>query len=188
MQDFPISISIYGSVCNEKRKEMKITFYLITMFVFLHAPGFCQADCKGEPIKVTLCELAENPDQYIGKRVQVRAFVIGSDEIWLRDAQTCTCYMGIIAVLTDDTKPRPDFVTKKDESFKKFIDDLNRGMNVLATFEGRFEAVYTFQDKQQIWINGSKNKKKGFGKKGEYGGRIILHRISDVLSRPVPRL
>lgn len=168
---------------------MKIIFYLyILTLILFHIPGFCQAEGKSEFIKTTLCELAEKPDQYIGKMVQVRAFVIGSDEIWLRDAQTCTCYMGIIAVLTDDTKPRPDFVTKKDESFKKFIDDLNRGMNVLATFEGRFEAVYTFQDKQQIWINGSKNKKKGFGKKGEYGGRIILHRISDVLSRPVPRL
>ena len=166
---------------------MKVAFYLLVL-VFCQRPYYCQADENRAPIKVTLCELAEKPDLYIGKMVQVKASVAGSNELWLRDIQTCSCYMRIIAVLTDNVKPRPDFETLKDENFKKFFEDLNKRMNVLATFEGQFEAVYTWQNKEQIWINGSKKKQKGFGKKGEYGGRIILHRVSDLLSRPIPRL
>jgi hypothetical protein len=191
MQDFSISISIHKSVCNEKRTKMKITFYLyILMLILFRTPGFCQDDGKSEPIKVTLCELAEKPDQYIGKMVQVRASVMGND-LWIEDFEaksTCSSWMGIVVVLTNDIRPKPDFDTLIDENLKKFFDDFHKGMDVSVNFEGQFEAVYTWRDKKQIWINESKNKKKGFGKKGDYGGRIILHRISDVLSRPIPSL
>ena len=147
--------------------------------------------CEYQPVttKTTLCDLAEHPDQYIGKMVEVRASVIGN-ELWIEDFErkpTCSSWMGVIVVLPDQLKPRPDFDVVKNESFNQLFDGLRKGRKVQATFEGRFEAVYTWTNQKQIWIGEGKEKSKGFGKKGQYGGRIALHRVSDVLARSVPR-
>src|SRR5579872_2762111 len=83
--------------------------------------------------------------------------------------------------------PKPDFDVVRDESFNQLFDGLRKGMNVQATFEGRFEAVYSWQNHKQIWIGGTEGKSKGFAKKHQYGGRIVLRRVSDVLARRVPR-
>jgi hypothetical protein len=170
---------------------MKITvqFCLLTL-VIAQALGFCQAERDNMPIKATLCELAKNPEQYIGKMVEVKASVAGND-LWIDDFEnksTCGCWMGVIVVLTEKTKPNPDFDTVKDESFKRLFEDLRAGMDVQATFEGRFEAIYTWQNQKQICLSNAGKQQKGFGNKGQYGGRIILHRVSDIVSRRRPRL
>jgi hypothetical protein len=170
---------------------MKIAFQCcLIILVFVQALGFCQAERDRMSIKVTLCELAKNPELYIGKMVEAKASVAGND-LWIDDFEkksTCSNWMGVIVVLTENTKPKPDFDTLKDESLKKLFEDLRAGMNVQAIFEGRFEAVYAWQNQKQIWINGAGKKQKGFGKKEQYGGRIILYRVSDIVSRRRPRL
>ena len=93
--------------------------------------------------------------------------------------------MGVIVTLPDQIKPRPDFDVIRDLSFSEFFDNLRRGMNVQATFEGRFEAVFTSRNRTRILVQGQKQS-RGFGKDGQYGGRITLRRISDVLARPKP--
>ncbi len=58
-------------------------------------------------------------------------------------------------------------------------------MKVQATFEGRFDAVYTRRNQKRVWVADGGDKSKGFGKKGQYGGRIVLHRVSEILARPL---
>jgi hypothetical protein len=147
--------------------------------------------CEDESVatKTTLCELAQHPEQYVGKMVEVRASVAGND-LWIDDFEqkpACPSWMGVVVVLPDQVKPKADFDVVRDDSFNRLFAELRKGMNVQATFEGRFEAVYTWSNQKQIWIGQGKEKPKGFGKKGRYGGRIVLHRVSDILARPVPR-
>lgn len=148
-----------------------------------------QAENQPATMKATLCDLAQHPEQYIGKMVEVRASVAGND-LWIDDFEqkpACPSWMGVIVVLPEQVKPRVDFEVVRDDSFSQFFDDLRKGMNVQATFEGRFEALYIWRNQKQIWIGESREKSKGFGKKGQYGGRIVLHRVSDILARRVPR-
>ncbi len=75
----------------------------------------------------------------------------------------------------------------RDKAFDRLFDALHDGTNVQATFSGRFEAVYTWKNQKQVWIGDSQIRRKGFGKKGQYGGRIVLFSVSNILARPVPR-
>lgn len=158
--------------------------------LFLH-DMLSAAQLKSEPapVKATLCELAQHPEQYIGKMVEVRASVAGND-LWIDDFEqkpACPSWMGVIVVLPEQVKPSADFDAVRDDSFTQFFDDLHKGMNVQATFEGRFEAVRSWRNQKQIWVGEAREKSKGFGKKGQYGGRIVLLRVSDILARHVPR-
>jgi hypothetical protein len=146
---------------------------------------------ENEPaaVKATFCDLAQHPEQYMGKMVEVRASVAGND-LWIDDfAQkpACPSWMGVILVLPERVMPKPDFDVVRNDPFSQLFDDLRKRMNVQATLEGRFEAVYTWTNHKQVWIGEGREKSKRFGKKGQYGGRIVLRRVSDILARPVPR-
>ncbi len=148
-----------------------------------------QAHSERVAIDATLCDLAEHPEQYIGKMVRVRASAMGTG-LWIEDFEektTCLSYISVVVVLPEQLKPRADFDVIRDENFNQLFDDLRRGMNVQATFEGGFDAIYTWKNQKRVWIAEGAEKSKGFGKKGEYGGRIVLHRVSDILARPLPR-
>ena len=141
-------------------------------------------------IKTTLCELAQDPAAFNGKMVRIRASAMGwtIKDLWIDDfAQkpACTAWMGVVLVLPEQVKPKPEFDTVRDASFQQFFDDV-RSMKVEAAFEGRFEGVYTWKQQRRVWIVSTQDQ-KGFGKKGRYGGRIVLHRISDVVAHYIPR-
>jgi hypothetical protein len=168
-----------------------ITASRVCCLLLVISPLVCRGQVENEPVavKATLCDLAQHPEQYIGKMVEVRASVAGND-LWIDDFEqkpACPSWMGVILMLPEQMKPKVDFEVVRDEPFNQLFVDLRKGMNVLATFEGRFEAVYTWRNQKQIWIGEGKEKSKGFGKKGQRGGRIVLHRVSDILARPVPR-
>jgi len=93
--------------------------------------------------------------------------------------------MGVIVALPEQPWPKPEFDLVRDASFQQFCEDI-RTMNVQAIFEGRFEAIYTWKEQTRIWLASARGK-KGFGNKGQYGGRIVLHRVSDVVAHYVPR-
>jgi hypothetical protein len=135
--------------------------------------------------KTTLCELAQFPNQYTGKMVEVRANVSGS-ELWITDLKECPSFMGVILVMSYQVKPRPSFETMRDDMFNRVFEELGKGKWVVATFEGRFDGVYTWKNQKQIWISEGKEKFTGFGRNGLAGGRIILRRISDILALPLP--
>ena len=77
--------------------------------------------------------------------------------------------------LPEDVTPQPGFQLVRDGSFWQFCDQI-RMMNVQATFEGRFEAFYTWKQQERVWITSAQGK-KGFGNKGRHGGRIVLYRV-----------
>ena len=45
-------------------------------------------------------------------------------------------------------------------SYNQLFDSLRKGMDVQATFEGRFEAVYSWQNHKQIWIAGARENQR----------------------------
>jgi hypothetical protein len=151
---------------------------------------FAQSPNETLPAKTSLCQLAQNPEAFNGKMVQVRASAMGVaiKDLWIDDFEqkpACSAWMGVIVVLPEQIRPHSGFDVVRDASFHEFCDKI-RTMNVHATFEGRFEAVYTWKDHKRIWIASAKGQ-RGFGRKGRYGGRIVLSRVSDVVAHYFPR-
>lgn len=137
--------------------------------------------------KLSLCDLAQHPEQYNGKLVEIHASVTGTD-LSIDDFEqnpACASWIGVLIVLPGQVTPKPTFDVIRDAAFNRLFAALHNGMNVQATFSGQFDAVYTWKNHKQVWIGG--REARGFGKNGKYGGRIVLHRISEVLARPVPR-
>jgi hypothetical protein len=152
----------------------------------LRSGGMAQdSKVQDAAISASLCELSSYPDQYNGRVISVRASVAGNPMSIDDFTEKCSSWMWVIVSLPDTLKPLPDIRLVRDRSLQELFDSLHGGMNVQATFEGRFEAAFTWHDKMRVAVAGSPY--RGFGKKYQYGGRLILHRVSDVLARPVPR-
>ena len=149
---------------------------------------FCLGQGGAQPIEATLCDLYQHPEQYTGKMVKVRGTVAGND-LWI-DAFTetaCPTWMRVIVVFPDRIKTAPSFDLIRDKSFKEFEDACNhpRPIHIDATFEGRFDAAFVWRDHKRIRVG--QDAEKGYGKKHEYDGRIVLHQVSDVMAKPLPR-
>jgi hypothetical protein len=116
--------------------------------------------------------------------VKVRGTVAGND-LWIDSftEKACPAFMRVIVVFPNRVRPAPGFDLIKDESFKEFEDALYhpRPIHIEATFEGRFESVVTVQDGKRIRAG------KGYGKKHDYDGQIVLQRVFDVVAKPLPR-
>lgn len=135
-----------------------------------------RAQQDSAPVSASLCDLYQNPESYTGKTVAVRGTVAGND-LWIDDFETtCKAWFKVIVMLPDGAKSQQQLHTVRDDSFKSFFDGLRKGMNVQATFEGRFEAGSA---------GGAKG--HGFGRKHDARAQIVLLRVSDVVARPVPR-
>jgi hypothetical protein len=67
--------------------------------------GRGHADHRSSPIKATLCELAEHPEQYVGKMVAVHASEMGKD-FWIEDFANkfCSAWTQVIVVYPDQIK------------------------------------------------------------------------------------
>ena len=149
--------------------------------------SFCWGQERASPVDVTLCDLYQHPELYVGKMVKVRGTVAGSD--WRLDAFTekpCPTYMRLIVVLPDHVKPAPGFDLVRDKSFKEFEYAFYRQLRPIhleLTFEGRFDAGFVWRDHERIKVG--QGAEKGYGKKYQYDGRIVLHKVSDVQATPV---
>jgi hypothetical protein len=154
-------------------------FYTLTLFLVCSLGaelGSARAQQDAGPANTSLCDLYKDPTRYTGKTVTVRGSVTGNDLLIDDFEKTCSSWSKVIVVLPEDAKPPQQLQVVKDESFKVFFDDLRKGMNVQATFEGRFEAT-----------SAGGIKGYGFGRKHDARAQIVLLRVSDVVSRPVPR-
>jgi len=134
--------------------------------------------------EVTMCDLYRNPDQYAGKMVKVRGTIAGND-MWI-DAFTtepCSAWMSIVVVFPEQARPAPAFDLLRDDSFQEFEGAMyqRRLIHIEATFEGRFDSIVTVQDGKRTKAGA------GYGKKHEHDARTVLHRVSDVMARPLPR-
>lgn len=141
---------------------------------------------QSQPFKVTFCELYQEPQKYAGKMVEVRAAVSGYRNPTLDEAAyhpPCTSYMSIRLEFPENVKPKPGFDLQRDQSFQEFEVSWRRGMRVTATFEGRFDPVFTWKNHKRIRVGEG----KGFGSKHSDDGRIVLHRVSDVKALQLPQ-
>jgi hypothetical protein len=152
---------------------------------------FCCGQNASKPVEATLCDLYQHPEQYAGKMIKVRGGSVGelSIEDLLHDSQSkpCPTYMRIIVVFPDQVKPAPDFQLVQDESYKKLVEALHYPgpIHIDATYEGRLDAAFAWRDHKRIRVGQYAG--KGYGKKNEYDGRIVLHQVSDVWAKPLPR-
>jgi hypothetical protein len=161
-----------------------ITSWLFASAFLLSLSVFSWAQASTQPIETTLCDLYQHPDQYAGKMVRVRGKIAGND-MWI-DAFTekpCSSWMSIVLAFPDHVRPTPNFDLIKDDSFTKFEDAMyhSRPIHIEATFEGRFDSAITVENGKRIETG------KGYGKKHQHNGRIVLHRVSDVVARSLGR-
>ena len=159
--------------------------------VFLLAGcGLCRGQEAAKPVEVALCDLYQHPEQYAGKVVKVRGGSVGDLRIedLLHDSQPkpCPAYMRVIVEFPNQAKPAPNFQLVRDESYRKLQDALHHPgpIHIDATYEGRFDAAFMWRDRKRVSLG--LDNEKGYGKKHEYDGRIVLHRVSDVWAKPLP--
>jgi len=165
---------------------MKMSSYLcVLLLAFYSARGPGHTEEQAASLKVTLCDLAEHPEQYAGKMVAVHASEMGRD-FWIEDFtnKSCAAWTQVVVVYPNQIKPAPGFDLVRDDTFKKFFEEVGKGKNVEATYEGRFDVAYVWRDHKRISIG----TEKGFGRKGKYGARIVLRSISQVVARPRARM
>jgi hypothetical protein len=154
--------------------------------------GFCWGQDDAKPVEATLCDLYQHPEQYAGKMIKVRGGSVG--ELRIEDilhdshAERCPTYTRIVVVFPDQVKPAPGFEQVRDESYKKLEKALHYAgpIHIDATYEGRFDAAFAWRDHKRIRVGQYAG--KGYGKKHEYDGRIVLHQVSDVWAKPLPRM
>ena len=152
------------------------------------------ASCYGQhatnSAEITLCDLYQRPELYAGKTIKVRGGSVSSLalENLLHDSQpvTCSAYMRIVVVLPDEVKPVPDFQLIRDDSYRKLQEALHGPgpIRIDATYEGRFDAAFTWRNGKRVRVGQYDG--EGFGNKRQYDGWIVLQRVSDVWSYPLP--
>jgi hypothetical protein len=91
--------------------------------------------------------------------------------------------MSIVVIFPGQIKPPPNFDLVKDDAFSKLEDATyhSRPIRIEATFEGRFESVVSVRNGKRVTVG------KGYGNKHQYDGRIVLHRVSDIVALPLGR-
>jgi hypothetical protein len=162
---------------------------VVSCILFPTGWAVCWGQNSVNPVQVSLCDLYEHPEQYAGKMVKVR----GSGGLRVEDAlhdshtEPCAAYMRIIVVFPDHVKPAPGFQLVQDDSYKQLSKALRSPgpIHIDATYEGRFDPLFVWRDHKRIRV--SQNDEKGYGKKHEYDGRIVLHQVFDVWAKPLPR-
>ncbi len=145
-----------------------------------------QMNTQVSPPKVTMCELYEHPEQYAGKIVEVRANVSGKylalDDF--SNQKSCSAYMRIHLELPQETTPATSFELVRGDAYNELLEKLHRGMNVIATFEGRFDPLFVWRDQKRVRVGAGTG--KGYGRSLRYDGRIVIRKVSDLLARAVP--
>lgn len=105
---------------------------------------------------------------------------MAGNDMWIDTftGKPCPSWMSIIVVLPNQVKPAPDFNLVKDDSFNKFEEAMyhSRPIHIEATFEGRFDSAVTIENGKRIETG------KGYGTKHQHNGRIVLHRVSEVMT------
>ena len=159
--------------------------------VLLIVCGLCWAQDTVKPIETTLCQLYQDSEQYAGKIIKVRAGSVSDLHIenTLHDspAERCPAYMRIVVVFPEQVTPAPGFKLIRDESYRKLEEALHSPgpIHIDATYEGRFDAAFVWRDQKRISVG--QNQIKGYGSKHQYDGRIVLHQVSDVWTKRLPK-
>ncbi|MBZ5552406.1 MAG: hypothetical protein LAO21_06775 [Acidobacteriia bacterium] len=199
---------VYGFVCGSARQELRANqlftahiaqnamyappnqmtrrWNICALLLLMMTSGLVQAQTRSGPLKVTFCDLYQQPDKYAGKIIEIHAAVYGYRDPTLEEAaapEPCLSYMTIGLEFPQNVKPKPDFDVERDESFQKFKESWEKGMRVITIFESRFDPVFTWRDHKRVRVGEG----QGFGKKHSQDGRLVLCKVSDVKALYVPR-
>lgn len=126
-------------------------------------------------------------DGCVGKMVEVRATIVGYRDPTVElpsfsRQEPCFAYLNIALEFPQNVSPRPPFV-ERDASFRKYEEALQKPMPVEATLQARFDAVFVWKDRKRVRIAEG----QGFGRKHAADARLVLQRMSDVITRNIPR-
>lgn len=162
----------------------------ISIFLFLGS-AVAQPPDATNPIPVTVCQLFEHPEHYIGKMIKVRGASVGA-RIWLSnaisDGSVCSAWLDVVVLFPAQVSLTSDLDVVRDESLKKLEGAINsRGMHIEATYEGRFEFLYEIRGGKRVNLTTGKQERKRVGRMSFYDARIVLHKVSDVVAFPLPR-
>jgi len=122
-------------------------------------------------------------DGCVGKMVEVRATIVGYRDPTVElpsfsRQEPCFAYLNIALEFPQNVSPRPPFV-ERDASFRKYEEALQKPMRVEATLQARFDAVFVWKDRKRVRIAEG----QGFGRKHAADARLVLQRMSDVITR-----
>jgi hypothetical protein len=140
----------------------------VPKFVALALLLFCVVEVCSQTnesfARVTICELADHPEKFVGQTVVVRGWVARGKHLTLLDSEIPSgCRNDILALLLpEEVKPRPDFRIEKNEAFDRFQAALKERTHVEGSFQGRFD----------------------FTKGRKTAMRLILERVSELVVTP----
>lgn len=167
---------------------IRVTYAVVLL---LACCRLCLGQDTPKSLEATLCDLYQHPEQYAGKMIKVRGGSVSDLRIGniLHDShpEPCPAYMRLVVVFPDQVQPAPAFQLVRDESYKKLEEALNStgAVHIDATYEGRFDAAFLWRDHKRIKVGQAGV--KGYGKKHEYDGRLVLRKVSDVWTKPLPQ-
>src|SRR5579859_4609401 len=162
------------------------------MMLLVQGKCLCAVTQSGRP-KVTVCEVAKNPDQFDNQIVELKATLAGSFEISaVRDPDHEDCgslwfrYPGsgpeasvsINAMVP--IQPRPEVVLRKDDAFRRFQTLVDARMyprrrNIGCTDCGRYEVTATMTGLVEFAGTG-----RGFGHMNGFPVQFVLQSIVSV--------
>ena len=167
-------------------------YVLCALFTLALSYAFSGAQTRNDEaaLKVRLCDLYEEPQAYAGKLISVRATIVGRDDPTLEEQafskqEPCSgvVYMTIVMELPKNVTPKPNFELQRNDSFKEYLKALKKPARIEATLEGRFDPIFVWRDRQRIRVGQG----RGYGKKYSADARLVLRRMSDVVTWPIPR-
>jgi len=168
------------------------THYYTTVILLMLVVGTSgSSTLQSGSTQVTMCDIYNDPQQFSGRMIKVRATITGYSNPTLErpsfsPQEECAAkkYMIVALELPQDLSPKPDFdMPPEDTSFQKY-QQARRGRNrIEATLEGRLDATFVWENRKRIRIGPG----KGYGKNHSADARLILHRISDVSIRHIPK-
>jgi hypothetical protein len=168
--------------------RMRLRFSLWALSISLLGVLCAQQSSDSEPVKTTLCELYQNPEQYQGRIVSVRGTIAGYRETLVDSPASsaqppCSAYMTILLDVTENVSPKPNFELEKDAVYGEYEDAQAKGLRIEVTLEGRFDPVFTWKERKRIRVAEG----EGFGRKHAADARIVLRRMTDLKTWSIPR-
>lgn len=142
----------------------------ISILVALSAVFICKSAAQtGEPVRADFCFAIQQPGEFAGKRIEVRAL-----QTKLKKGEwglLGDCWPPVLLVLPTDVSPKPGFSLESTPALDMLIAARNERVSFTATFVGRFD-----------W-DGSRML-QGAVKMGPFGKskmsmRFVLQRVSD---------
>ena len=143
---------------------------LILILVAVSMNSF--ADEIEKPLKVDYCTVAENPQLYDGKVIEIHASQVKlKKNEWGLDSGICLSVF--LLVLPKDINPPPQFAIKETPALTELLESRNEmRASVRADFIGRFDWAGT-------------DKKKRFGRSKE-SMRFVLQSVSNPIKVILP--